>query len=316
MGTKKSIVLITALVLSLLVGLGTPVLAQGLGGGGGRGVPGPGGGPGPGGPGAGGPGPGGPVHGRPVHSSVVVGGGYYGYPFWYGFGWYGYPYLYGGWGWPYGPYPYYSPYYGYDPGASLRLEVTPKDAEVYINGYLAGTVDDFDGTFQRLRLPPGGHELTLYHDGFKTVHQSLHLSAGSTFKVKYKMEPLALGEVSEGRPTPPPPPPSEEGQAGPAGPTESRPSPPPPPRRPTTPPSRSAPSGYSTLAIRVQPVDAIVLIDGERWETSPGEDRLVVEVAEGTHRIEIRKEGFDAYSTEITTARGEVVPLNVSLRSR
>jgi hypothetical protein len=246
-----------------------------------------------------------------------VSAGYYGYPFWYGFGWYGYPYLYGSWGWPYGPYPSYYPYWGYDPGAGLRLEVTPKDAEVYVNGYLAGIVDDFDGTFQRLRLPPGGHELTLYHDGFKTVHQSLHLSAGSTFKVKYKMEPLAPGEVTEGRPTPPPQPPSDEGQAGPAGPPEGRPSPPAPPRRPSPPPSRNtAASGYSTIAIRVQPVDAIVLIDGERWDTSPGQDRLVVDVAEGTHRIEIRKEGFDTYSTEITTARGETVPINVSLRSR
>ena len=306
MGTKKPFGLIAASVLSLLVGLGTPAFAQGRHGGGG---------PAHGGPGPGRPGPGGPVYGGAGHTRVVVGGGYYGYPFWYGFGWYGYPYLYGGWGWPYGPYPYSYPYWGYDPGASLRLEVTPKDAEVYINGYLAGTVDDFDGTFQRLRLPPGGHELTLYHDGFKTVHQSLHLSAGSTFKVKYKMEPLAAGEVSEGRPTPPPPP-SDEDQAAPAGPPENRPAPPMPPRRPPPAPSRGPASGYSTLAIRVQPVDAIILIDGERWETSPGQDRLVVDVPEGPHRIEIRKEGFDTYSTQITTARGETVPLNVSLRSR
>jgi PEGA domain len=313
-GTKRLVLLIAASVLSLLVGLGTPAFAQARHPGGGAG--GPGHGPSPGGPGPGGPHSGGPVYGRPVHGSVVAGGAYYGYPFWYGFGWYGYPSLYGGWGWPYGPYPYYYPSYGYDPGASLRLEVTPKDAEVYINGYLAGTVDDFDGTFQRLRLPPGGHELTLYHDGFKTVHQSLHLSVGSTFKVKYKMEPLAPGDVTEGRPTPPPPQ-SDEGQAGPAGPSDGRPSPPAPPRRPPpSPPRSTAPSGYSTLAIRVQPVDAIVLIDGERWETSPGQDRLVVDVPEGPHRIEIRKEGFDTYSTEITTARGETVPINVSLRSR
>jgi hypothetical protein len=66
--------------------------------------------------------------------------------------------------------------------------VTPKEAEVYIDGYMVGTVDEFDGTFQRLRLAPGEHELTLYHDGFKTVHQSLRLSQGSTFKVSYKME--------------------------------------------------------------------------------------------------------------------------------
>jgi hypothetical protein len=182
--------------------------------------------------------------------------------------------------------------------ASLRLDVTPKEAEVYIDGHLAGTVDDFDGSLQRLHVPPGAHEVTLYRDGFKTVHQSLQLSSGSTLKVSYRMEPLAPGEVAEARPIPPPPPPSDE-QA--------------PPRR--LPPPRSA-AGFGTLAIRVQPADAIVLIDGERWQASSGQDRLVVDVAQGPHLIEIRKEGFDAYSTEITTSQGETVPINVSLRSR
>src|SRR5262245_22712637 len=41
------------------------------------------------------------------------------------------------------------------PDGSLRLEVKPREAEVYIDGYYAGTVDDFDGTFQRLRVVPG-----------------------------------------------------------------------------------------------------------------------------------------------------------------
>jgi len=183
--------------------------------------------------------------------------------------------------------------------------VTPKDAEVYVDGYRVGTVDDFDGTFQRLRVPPGGHELTLYRDGFKTVHQSLHVSSGSTLKVSYEMQPLAAGEVAEPRPTPPP----DEGE----GPPETRSSPQAPQRRP---PAARAVAGFGTLAIRVQPTDAIVLIDGERWQTSSAEGRLIVDVPQGPHRIEIRKEGFDTYSAEITTSQGETVPLNVSLRSR
>jgi hypothetical protein len=67
-----------------------------------------------------------------VAPRVVVGGGYYYRPYfydpfwfdpWYGFAYGQYP-----WG-PYG----YPPYGGYrvDPGASLRLEVKPKEAEVY-----------------------------------------------------------------------------------------------------------------------------------------------------------------------------------------
>jgi hypothetical protein len=185
--------------------------------------------------------------------------------------------------------------------------VTPKEAEVYVDGYLVGTVDDFDGTFQRLRLAPGGHDLTLYRDGFKTVHQSLHLSSGSTFKVSYTMEPLAAGEVAEPRPTPPPPPP-DEGEGSPE--TRSTPQ-----ARPQRPPVARAAAGFGTLAIRVQPADAIVLIDGERWQSS-AQDRLIVNVPEGPHRIEIRKDGFDTYSTDVTVAQGQTLPINVSLVSR
>ena len=92
-----------------------------------------------------------------VAPRVVVGGGYY-YrpyfydPFWFD-PWYGFSY---GYQYPWGPYGY-PPYRAYrvDPGASLRLEVKPKDAEVYVDGYYAGIVDDFDGTFQRLSVTPG-----------------------------------------------------------------------------------------------------------------------------------------------------------------
>jgi hypothetical protein len=249
-------------------------------------------------------GPGRPVYGVGRYPYYGYGYRYYGYP--YAYGWYGYPSFYAGfgWGWPYGAYPYAYGYpyaagaYAYDAGASLRLEVEPKEAEVYIDGYMVGTVDEFDGTFQRLRLAPGEHQLTLYHDGFKTVHQSLRLSQRSTFKVSYKMEALAAGEVAEPRPTPPPPPPDE----GEARALVAR-----------APVARAA-AGFGTLAIRVQPADAIVLIDGERWQSS-GLDRLVVAVPEGPHRIEIRKEGFETYAGEITMAPGQTVPLNVSLQA-
>ena len=320
MSSRKRFVFVAISIVSLVVALATPSWAQrgGGGGGGGRtggGGPGGGGGAPPAGGGGGGRagGPGGPVYGggRPVYGPgrPVYGPGfgygyrygyrYYGYP--YAYGWYGYPSFYASWGWgagwPYGPYPYYYPYaagaYAYDASSSIRLEVTPKEAEVYVDGYMVGTVDDFDGTFQRLRVPPGGHQLTLYRDGFKTVHQSLQLSPGSTFKVSYTMEALAAGEVAEPRPTPPLPPP-DEGGAG--------------------PPVARASAGFGTVAIRVQPADAIVLIDGERWQSS-GLDRLVVAVPEGPHRIEIRKEGFETYSGEITIAQGQTVPINVSLQA-
>jgi hypothetical protein len=58
------------------------------------------------------------------------------------------------------------------------------------------------------------------------------------------------------------------------------------------------------------------MIDNERWEGPQGDDRLVLQVTEGQHRVEIRKDGFESFTTDITIRRGETTPLNVSLRTR
>ena len=117
------------------------------------------------------------------------------------------------------------------------------------------------------------------------------------------MERLAPGESTEPAPTPgrmPPP--------GPGLPPRMPPRRPPPPPGP---PEQTAPFG--TLSIRVQPSDAEVLVDGERWRGPEGDTRLLVQVAEGSHRIEIRKQGYETYSGPIDVRRGETTTLNVSL---
>jgi hypothetical protein len=271
------------------------------------------------------------VHHGTGHPVTVVHGGYYyrPYPYWYGypgfsfafgFGypWYGFGYPWFGYGYPgfpyYPSYPYAYPYpYAIDHTSAVRLEVTPKQAEVYVDSYYAGIVDDYDGAFQRLHLPPGEHEITLYLDGYRTVHQNLRLSPGSTFKVKYMMEKLVAGDVAEPRPTPPNPPPA-------ANPAQS-PGSPGPDSLPVQPPNQAGPraadgSASATLSIRVQPANATVLIDGERWEGPQGQERLIVQVSEGPHQIQIQKEGYEPFTTNITVRRGETAPLNVSLRTR
>ena len=57
-------------------------------------------------------------------------------PFFYGYG-YG-PWGPGPWGYPYGGYRWANE-------ASLRLDVKPRDAQVYVDGYYAGIVDQYDG---------------------------------------------------------------------------------------------------------------------------------------------------------------------------
>jgi hypothetical protein len=59
-----------------------------------------------------------------------------------------------------------------------------------------------------------------------------------------------------------------------------------------------------------------VSIDGEAWRGPEGRDRLIVEVAEGTHTVEIRKSGYRTYVTSVVVRRGDTTPLNVSLRSQ
>ena len=94
-------------------------------------------------------------------------------PHYYGSG--GHFSVYFGWGsgYIYGA-PYNGPVYGYmAPPASgatanygdVRLQVTPRDAAVYVDGYYAGIVDDFDGAFQRLTLEVGPHRIELDAQG-------------------------------------------------------------------------------------------------------------------------------------------------------
>jgi hypothetical protein len=258
--------------------------------------------------------------GRGAVRRVVVTSAYYD-PFWFYDPWWGY-------GYQWGPYPYPYRYYN-DPGAAVRLDVKPKEAEVYVDSYYAGIVDDFNGAFQRLRLPPGEHEITLYRDGYRTVTQKVYLTPDNTFKIKYAMEPLAAGEQPVPRPQPPNPPPVPQTGAppptaaqppvylppgrGPGGRRAPQAPLPPPPNAPTAP---GVADGYGTLTIRVQPADADVLIDGEVWQGPSDRDRLVVDVAEGRHTIEIRKPGYRTYVTEVQVRRGDMTPLNVSLRTQ
>lgn len=108
------------------------------------------------------------------------------------------------WGpWYWGPYAYAYPYpYDVYRQANIRTEVTPKDAQVYVDGYYAGRVNDFDGALQRLHVAPGGHSITLYREGFRTITQDVYARPDSTFKLNENMQPLAPGQKSAPVPAP------------------------------------------------------------------------------------------------------------------
>jgi PEGA domain len=102
--------------------------------------------------------------------------------------------------------PFWAPYYSYYPYAAypyaapetaVRVEVKPKQAEVYVDGYYAGIADDLGGIFKNLRTTPGGHEISIRLAGYKTVNQSIYVAPGSTLKLKLTLDKLAPGESSD-----------------------------------------------------------------------------------------------------------------------
>jgi len=79
----------------------------------------------------------------------------------------------------------------------------------------------------------------------------------------------------------------------------------------------AAPSGnFGSVSIRVQPADAEVTIDGERWTGPATQERLVVQLSGGRHRVEVQKSGFERYANDVDVRPGETVTLNVSLLRR
>jgi hypothetical protein len=228
-----------------------------------------------------------------------------------------------------GGYPY--PAYRYAaPDASVRFDVKPKETMVYIDGYYAGLVDDYDGAFQRLRTAPGGHELTLYLEGYRTHSERVYLSVDNTLKFRHRMERLGAGEVSEHPPAPQPPPqyqpgqpPPDQGGPPPRGPIGGRRGQRPPPGFPNgpdnAPPPPSGPADASargTLSLSLQPLDAEVLVDGSPWRGAASGDHLTIDLSEGRHNLQIRKPGFVGYLTDVQIRRGETTMLDIKLKAQ
>jgi len=310
--TRMAAMVVCAL-LAAAVAMAEPQRGGGGGGGGGGGQrtaqPRDGGGHPDG--GGGGGYPGGPHGGGGVyHGGVYHGGAYYGAPGSYVFvgGYFYDPF--------YGPYPWWpaSAYgWGYNPVFDYRAEVrildTPREATVYVDGFYAGTVDDFDGAFERLPLTPGGHRIELFLEGYRTVRKDLYLQPGSTMKLREPLPQLAPGETSEvPELAPAVPRPPEGSYTQPHG--ESRVAPPPGP-----PVRRGGPAdaeGYGTLVLHVRPREAGVSIDGQRWLTS-GDGEFEVQLPAGRHRIEVELDGFQRFASDVDVRDDGPTPVNISL---
>lgn len=235
-------------------------------------------------------------------------GGYYGYgrgywgyswgfPYYWDSGW-GYPYY--GYGYGYGyPYGYGRPYY-YSGRAlsSLRVIVDPNDTRVYVDGYYAGTSDDFDGIFQRLNVAPGRHEILLRKEGFKTHRFQVYAAEDRTLKLKYKMQ-AGEGEdpaedLTGGREV------AEEPRYDPERDLRERDRDAREPERAVRETVREPETGY--LRLDVRPGDATVYVDGEFRGSARQADRL--DLAPGRHRLEVVRPGYRTVEREIEVRPG------------
>jgi len=238
------------------------------------------------------------------------GGGYWGgggyYPGWYpgyGGGYYYPSYAWGYW-WPYGAYA--GPgYWGAPWGAgavytyvqsdrgSIRLLVDPPEARVYVDGYYAGIVDDFDGLFQRLHVAPGRHEIEVKLGGYRTYRVRVYAGSGSTLKLDHELEE-GSGELFEDLAGDEP---DREARYEPrAGGGENE--------------DRSLPLA-GDLRLRVDPEDASVYIDGAFFAV--GREATAVSLAPGTHQVEVVRPGFRTEQREVEVRPRDVTSVTIEL---
>jgi hypothetical protein len=85
---------------------------------------------------------------------------------WYGYGWYG----------PYGMYPPF----GVPNAGEVKLDTNNKAAEVFINGYYAGTV----AQLKTMTLRAGNYNLEIRAPGRTPFQQQIYVVAGKTMKLR------------------------------------------------------------------------------------------------------------------------------------
>lgn len=223
------------------------------------------------------------------------------------------PWLWFGLGYGYGG--YWRGYYGYgeydtNGDAILDLDVDPEDAEVWLDGQLVGTADEFDGFPEYLYVTPGWHRLAFRLSGYESWEGTLTLEAGAYYKFENRLratrgegrepaespalrpdsgsgavrERLESDDVDEERPLRRPSRTLSRDFAAPAQSAKDRSS------------GGAGPSAKALLRIRVSPDDAQVWLDGLPIETS-GRDEGI-ETAPGRHELVVMKRG---YETAIST---------------
>jgi hypothetical protein len=271
---------------------------------------------------------------------VGIGGGW-------GWGW---------WGWP-GYYGYYGPGYdgrAYGPTAewaTIDTDISPEEAQVYLDGRYVGTADDFDGYPDYLFLKPGRYRIEFRLEGYETLTRQINARPGMYMDFTDKLHKIAgakqygsyerpkqQGEVRHyyGKrrdsvepidPSSQPPDASvsvyEEGDEDRvAPPAEAR----PPARRPLRDRDQYGERGdwrgqspraevRTRLRLNVEPSDAAVYVDNRFVGTAEEVSSLErgITVSPGKHTVTVSRPGFRDKSSDITVEQGRTETLEISL---
>ena len=73
---------------------------------------------------------------------------------------------------------------------TIRLKAKPSSANVYVDGALVGTVEDFDGLSDHLELDGGRHTLELRADGYETYRGEVDVEVGKTLTERVSLKKL------------------------------------------------------------------------------------------------------------------------------
>lgn len=279
---------------------------------------------------------------------------YYYRPYWgfYGYGW-GYPYY----GYGYGAgYPYYGGYGYYNYYGEVKLDVKPKDAQVFLDGDYVGTVDEFNSWYQHMNVEPGKHRVVVRAQGYQPYVMDLRVLPGQTYKLKQQMHPgndaiqeneMRLPESEYRRYSDQDrdrhqdryqddrnreydrryPPPDNNNQPEDRDDYQYN--------RNVEPygsdgqmqsygsdgqqenyPQDSA--GKTMMTFQVEPKDATIYIDGDYYGSVDGQNNNEIQVllADGTHRLEVVRPGFASFSKDIVVNNTATHSITIQLEKK
>lgn len=265
-------------------------------------------------------GPRGPGQGpRPYHR-WSGGVGWWG-PGWWGPGWGSY------WGWGSTFVVQSAPGFVRGRFGVVKTDVTPEEAELYLDGTFIGRSDDFDGYPDYLYLKPGSYSFEFRCPNYEPLQIGVDVVRGRVVRVDRKMkllpgksalddfpntrEGMPLGRVFGPKATPvrPDTEPVQDGRAS----VEVEP-PAPESRSVDEMPARPA-SLRAKLAWKVEPADAAVYLDDEYLGS--GDELAALPrgtvAAAGVRSVTILRPGYRTRSLEVEAKAGEVVTVEVRL---